>query len=59
MFYILTSLIILRGVLSFRFGAYETIYNPVLSDYFGFNERDSSYYFFGLVLAQLAGTLLL
>ena len=57
--YILCFLILCRGVLSFRFGAYETIYNPVLSDYFGLTERDSSYFFFGLVIAQTSGTVLL
>ncbi len=57
--YILCFLILCRGVLSFRFGAYETIYNPVLSDYFGLTERDTSYFFFGLVIAQTSGTVLL
>ena len=57
--HILSFLILCRGVLSFRFGVYETIYNPVLSDYFGLTERDSSYFFFGLVIAQTSGTILL
>lgn len=48
-----------RGVLSFRFGVYETLYNPVLSDSFGFTERESSYFFLGLVVSQISGTVIL
>lgn len=57
--YILTFLILCRGVLSFRFGVYETIYNPVLGDSFGFDERHASYFFFGLVISQISGTIIL
>lgn len=59
MLQIITFLIIARGVLSFRFGVYETLYNPVLSDSFGFTEKESSYFFLGLVSAQIAGTIIL
>ena len=48
-----------RGVLSFRFGVYETLYNPVLSDSFGFTEKESSYFFLGLVVSQISGTVIL
>ena len=57
--YILSFLVVCRGVLSFRFGVYETIYNPVLSDYFGFDERTAAYFFFALVVSQITGTVLL
>ena len=57
--YILSFLLLCRGVISSRFAAYETIYNPILSDYFGFDERESAYFFFGLVGAKTAGVVLL
>ena len=56
---LLVFLVVGRAVLSFRFCVYETLFNPILSDSFGLNERDASYFFFGLVAAQICGTIVL
>lgn len=56
---VLVFLIVSRAALGFRFCVYETLFNPILSDSFGLNERDASYFFFGLVAAQVCGTILL
>ena len=37
----------------------DTLVNPILSDYFGFTEKENSYYFVGLTLAYTASSLLL
>ena len=37
----------------------ETVVNPVLSDIFGLNERVISYYFIGVMLMHVAGSLFL
>lgn len=57
--HIILFLVICRAVLSFRFGVYETIFNPVLSDYFGFTVKYASYFFFALVASQISGTVIL
>ena len=49
----------LRLVESFRFGVYETLLNPILSDSFGLDERDASYYFLGVAAAQIFGVVIL
>jgi len=38
---------------------YVVLINPILSDFYGFSERETSYFFFGLVTAQIAGALLM
>lgn len=56
---VLVFLVVGRALLGFRFCVYETLFNPILSDSFGLTERDSSYFFFGLVAAQVCGTVIL
>jgi len=41
------------------FGVLGTLFNPILSSYFGFTEREISYYFVGLMLVIIASSLLL
>ena len=41
------------------YGVVDTLFNPILSDYFGFTEKETSYYFVGLMLVFIAGSLLL
>jgi len=38
---------------------YTVLINPILSDAFGFSEREVPYFFLGLVAAQIAGALLM
>ena len=59
MLQVLVFLVVGRALLSFRFCVYETLFNPILADSFGLNERDSAYFFFGLVAAQVSGTIVL
>jgi len=37
---------------------YMVLFNPILGDSFGFSERESSYAFFVLTAAQIAGALI-
>ena len=37
----------------------DTLFNPILGDYFGFTETECSYFFIGVVVAYNAGTFLL
>jgi len=46
-------------IAALRFGYFETLFNPVLSDSFGFDEKDSSYYFLALAAPYIAGVFLL
>jgi len=41
------------------YGVVETLINPILSDYFGFTEKEISYFFMGSMLVYIAGSLLL
>ena len=41
------------------YGVVDTLVNPILSDYFGFTEKESSYYFVGLMFIFLASSLFL
>ena len=40
-------------------GVMDTLFNPILSDYFGFTEGEISYYFVGLTLVFIITSLLL
>jgi len=40
-------------------GVVDTLFNPILSDYFGFTEKENSYFFVGLMLVYTASSLLL
>ena len=42
-----------------NYGVLDTLVNPILSDYFGFTEKETSYYFVGLMLVYTTGSLLL
>ena len=42
-----------------NYGVVDTLFNPMLSEYFGFTEKENSYFFVGLVLVYIAGSLLL
>lgn len=42
-----------------RFGVLETLFNPILSDSFGFDERNASYIFLAFGLPHIAGSILL
>ena len=64
----LAWLVFLQVLLFFTFATYatessygvvDTLFNPILSDYFGLTEREISYYFVGLMLAITASSLLL
>ncbi len=46
-------------VAALRFADFETLFNPVLSDSFGFDERDSSYYFLALAVPYVGGVIAL
>jgi len=37
----------------------DTLFNPILSDYFGFTEKEISFYFVGLMVVHIASSLLL
>jgi len=41
-----------------NYGVVDTLFNPILSDYFGFTEKENSYFFVGLMLVFTAGSLL-
>ena len=41
------------------YGVMDTLFNPILSDYFGFTEKENSYFFVGLMLVFIASSLLL
>ncbi len=57
--HIVVTLLLFLVVAALRFGYFETLFNPVLSDSFGFDERDSSYYFLALAVPYLGGVLTL
>jgi len=38
---------------------YVVLINPILSDSFGFSEKESGYVFLGLVIAQVVGAILM
>ncbi len=52
-------LLFFRGVTEIPFGLYEVIFNPVLSDYFGFSEGTTPYFFLGLGVLPIVGGLIL
>ena len=41
------------------YGVVDTLINPILSDYFGFTEKENSYFFVGLMFVFLTSSLLL
>jgi len=50
---IVSFLIIAKGVITSKFIVYEELFNPILSDSFGFTVKDTSYFFVLLLPAQL------
>jgi len=51
---IISVLIIARGVITSKFVIYEELFNPILSDSFGFTVKDTSYFFVLLLPASLS-----
>ena len=41
------------------YGVVDTLFNPILSDYFGFTEKETSFYFIGLMLVFTSSSLAL
>ena len=50
---IISFLIIAKGLITSKFIIYEQLFNPILSDSFGFTVKDTSYFFVLLLPAQL------
>jgi len=50
---IISFLIVLRGLITAKFIVYEELFNPILSDSFGFTDTQASYFFLALAPAQL------
>ena len=46
-------------VMDSSYGVVDTLFNPILSDYFGFTERETSYFFLGVMTIHVVGSLLL
>ena len=57
--YIIITMVILSMIEVFRFSILETLFNPILSDSFGLNERGSSYVFLGFGVVDIVGAILL
>ncbi|XP_064390131.1 uncharacterized protein LOC135338046 isoform X2 [Halichondria panicea] len=57
--FIVITMLILPMVEIARFGVLETLFNPILSDSFGFDERNASYIFLAFGLPHIAGSILL
>ncbi len=57
--HIVVTFLLFLVVAALRFGYFETLFNPILSDSFGFDEIESSYYFLALALPYLGGVLTL
>jgi len=55
---IVTFLIFLRGVITAKFIVYEELFNPILSDSFGFTDTQASYFFLALAPAQVGSGLI-
>ena len=51
---IISALIIARGAITSKFIIYEELFNPILSDSFGFTVKDTSYFFVLLLPASLS-----
>ena len=48
-------LILARGVITSKFVIYEQLFNPILSDSFGFTVKQTSYFFLLLLPATIIG----
>ena len=48
-------LILARGVITSKFVIYEQLFNPILSDSFGFSVKQTSYFFVLLLPATVGG----
>jgi len=55
---IVLFLILTRGVITAKFIVYEELLNPILSDSFGFTEKEASYFFLALLPARLGSAFL-
>ena len=52
-------LILMRGFISSEFVIYDQLFNPILSDSFGFSVKQTSYFFLLLLPATLGGVLMM
>ena len=48
-------LLLARGVITSKFVIYEQLFNPILSDSFGFSVKQTSYFFVLLLPATVGG----
>ena len=51
-------LILMRGFISSEFIVYQQLFNPILSDSFGFTVKQISYFFVLLLPATVGGVLM-
>ena len=51
-------LILMRGFISSEFIVYQQLFNPILSDSFGFTVKQTSYFFVLLLPATVGGVLM-
>ena len=56
---IMGFLIVARGVISSKFIVYEELFNPILSDSFGFTVKQTAYFFLLLLPAHVAGAFMM
>ena len=56
---IVAFLVVVKAIIHLAYEIYRTLYNPLLSDQFGFTERDQSVFFFALVVPQFIGVVLM
>jgi len=56
---VLVFFIVAAYITESNYSVVDTLFNPILSDYFGFTEKENSYFFVGLILVFIAGSLLL
>ena len=57
--YIIITMMILSMIEVFRVSILETLFNPILSDSFGLNERGTAYVFLAFGAVDIAGSILL
>ena len=49
---------IVKGAGGLSYQVYGTMYNPILSDQFGFSEKFQTYFFFALAASHFIGSIL-
>ena len=52
-------MILARGAVSMNYVVYEELFNPILSDSFGFTIKQTSYFFVLLLFADVGGALIM